>query len=55
MQGDSLDYLYWAYEGLAVESSWSAQNPILSPTQWTNIQNYWNDSLSNTLILNCNE
>ena len=48
MVGDSLDYLYWAYDGLSVEAFKNAGNPLVSDIDLANYEQNWNN-----VNLNC--
>lgn len=49
MQGDSLDYLYWSYDGLSVEASKNAGQPLITDQLWSTYQTNWSS------IQNCIE
>ncbi|NNE15364.1 MAG: hypothetical protein HKN51_10340 [Saprospiraceae bacterium] len=52
MQGDSLDYLFWAYDGLVIEDSIGTPNEVIDSSSWADIRAHY-DSIKDNIDFDC--
>lgn len=54
MQGDSTDYLFWAYDGIVIEDSIGTATSVIDSSNWSEIkENY--DSIKDDIDFDCGE